>query len=61
MMLNPIEIQVDPRWASQVNTDRLENAIRTTFHIEGILSEPGVSLVIVGAEEITRLHEHYLN
>jgi probable rRNA maturation factor len=61
MMPNPIEIQVDPRWASQVNSDRLENAIRTTFQIEGILSEPGVSLVIVGDEEMTRLHEHYRN
>lgn len=61
MMSNPIEIQVDPRWASQVNTERLENAIRTTFQIEGILTEPGVSLVIVGDEEMTRLHEHYRN
>ena len=58
---NLIEIQVDARWSSQVNTERLENAVRTTFQLEGILSEPGLSLVIVGDEEMSRLHEHYRN
>jgi probable rRNA maturation factor len=58
-MSNLIEIQVDPRWASQVDSARLQNAIRTTFQMGGIMSEPGVSLVVVGDEEMTRLHEHY--
>jgi probable rRNA maturation factor len=61
MTSNPIAIQVDPRWATQVNIERLENAIRMTFQVEGILTEPGVSLVVVGDEEMTRLHEHYRN
>src|SRR5690606_5102045 len=60
-MSNPIEIQVDPRWSLHVDSDRLRHAIRTTFQLEGIQADPGVSLVIVGDEEITRLHEHYRN
>ncbi|MBA3532309.1 MAG: rRNA maturation RNase YbeY [Ardenticatenales bacterium] len=54
-----IQIQVDPRWVEQVNLSRLEQAIQAVFgEIEG-LGNPALSLVIVGDEEMIRLHETY--
>ncbi len=52
---NPIQLQVDPRWEQQVDAQRLGDAVRHA--LQGESAE--LSLVIVGDEEMARLHGAY--
>lgn len=60
-MASNVELQIDARWARQVDPERLRRAVRTTLDVEGIGGEPGLTIVIVGDEEMTQLHEAYRN
>ncbi|MGB0388185.1 MAG: rRNA maturation RNase YbeY [Ardenticatenaceae bacterium] len=57
-----IEIQIDSRWAEEVDVTRIQRAIVTTLKLDpesAQLNDSTLSFVIVGDEEITRLHESY--
>jgi len=56
-----VELQIDERWAPQVDPARLQRAVTTTLEVEGISGEPGVTVVLVGDEEMIHLHEAYRN
>jgi probable rRNA maturation factor len=58
-MASNVALQIDARWERQVDTARLERAVSTTLESEGFASQPSLSIVIVGDEEMTRLHEAY--
>jgi probable rRNA maturation factor len=54
-----LQLQIDPRWDQQVDPTSLERAITTVFEVEGVPSAAELSLVIVGDDEMSRLHEAY--
>jgi probable rRNA maturation factor len=54
-----ILLQVDKKWEKEVDSQRLKQAILMTLKLEQIRKEVQLSLVIVGDEEMTRLHESY--
>ncbi|HEX8682881.1 MAG TPA: rRNA maturation RNase YbeY [Ardenticatenaceae bacterium] len=54
-----IHIQIEPQYEPRVDAARLERAARAVFEAEGLAGDPALSLVIVGDEEMTRLHEAY--
>lgn len=61
--LHQIEFHIDPSWADHIDLNRIERAIVTTLQlqseqIEG-LEACSLSLVVVGDEEMTRMHESY--
>lgn len=60
-MQSNVELQIDERWAPQVNPDRLRRAVNATLEIEEVAGEPGVAIAIIGDEEMAQLHEAYRN
>lgn len=59
--MSNVELQIDERWAPQVDQDRLRRAVTTTLEAEGVVGAPGVTVVLVGDEEMASLHEAYRN
>jgi probable rRNA maturation factor len=56
---NRIHIQIEPLYEAQVDTARLSRAVQAVFDLESLTDTPALSLVVVGDEEMTRLHEAY--
>ena len=54
-----IEIQVDSHWAEEVDLTRIQHAILTTVELYTQKSNWPLTFVVVGDEEMTRLHESY--
>ncbi|MBA2389741.1 MAG: rRNA maturation RNase YbeY [Geodermatophilaceae bacterium] len=54
-----IQVQIEPRWEQQVDAAALQRAIAAVFQAERVPGEAHLSLVIVGDEEMTRLHEAF--
>lgn len=54
-----IGLQVDSKWEKEVDSQRLKEAILMTLKLEQIGKKVQLSLVIVGDEEMTDLHESY--
>jgi probable rRNA maturation factor len=54
-----LQVQIDPRWEQQVDAAALQRAITIVFAVEGVPSAAELSLVIVGDDEMSRLHEAY--
>ena len=54
-----ILLQVHSKWEKEVDSQRLKQAILMTLKLEQIGKEVQLSLVIVGDEEMTHLHESY--
>lgn len=54
-----ILLQVDKKWEKEVDSQRLKQAILMSLKLAQIREEVQLSLVIVGDEEMTRLHESY--
>jgi probable rRNA maturation factor len=57
---NPIQVEVEPPWEPQVDKERLRRAVHTLLAAEQA-PEAGLSLVIVGDEEMARLHQQFRN
>lgn len=58
-MPSSVALQIDPRWAPQVDAERLERAVLTALEVESIRGAPGVTVVVVGDDEMAQLHEAY--
>lgn len=54
-----IAIQIPPQWEAQVDSAALQQAVETVWQAEGMVGKAAISLVIVGDEEMSRLHEQY--
>lgn len=56
---NPVRLQSDPLWEAHVDEARFQRAIQALFQLENVPEGSHLSLVIVGDEEMSRLHESY--
>jgi probable rRNA maturation factor len=56
---NSLQVQIDPRWEQQVDVSALLRAIRVAFEVEDVPPAAELSLVLVGDDEMSRLHEAY--
>ncbi len=54
----PIQLQIAPPWDQQVEQEPLLDAVQQALQAEGI-TEATLSLVIVGDDEMARLHETF--
>lgn len=55
----PLHLRSDPQWEAHLDEARLLRAIQTVFQVEEVPEGSHLSLVIVGDEEMSRLHEAY--
>lgn len=56
---NQVQLQIDPSWKQQVEPVRLRRAVAAVLETEGIRKDAEVTIVIVGDDEMIRMHETY--
>lgn len=56
---SPIHLQIDPPWKSLVDPERLRRAAQAALAAEEAHPSSALSIVVVGDERMTRLHEQY--
>lgn len=56
---SPVTLQIDPRWKSLVDPERLRRAALAALESNGAAAEGALTIVVVGDDQMTRLHEQY--